>query len=118
MVGVEQSSLRGLRIYKANVAIKRGSRLDDDRDVWETYPADIIFSAQLLELVERTGARRFLVYTNEGGEKGANGDGVLVSFIASSTCLFEQDEVFQVTDPIFSFGCLTLISATPAPTSM
>jgi hypothetical protein len=90
MVGVEQSYLRGLKIYKANVALQRGSRrgdgIDDERDAWETYPTAMIVVAQLLELVERTGARRFAVHHNEDGQENSNRDGMLVSFVRSGAC--------------------------------
>lgn len=90
-MGEEQSSLRGLRIYKACVAVQRVSRQDEGVDIggcmWETYPSDIIVGAQLLELIERAGARRFAVYTNEDDEECNNSDGMLVSFITSGTSL-------------------------------
>jgi HECT-like Ubiquitin-conjugating enzyme (E2)-binding len=95
MVGVEQSYLRGLQIYKANVALQQRSRrgvgIDDERDVWETYPTAMIVGGQLLELVERTGARRFVVHTNEDGEGGHNRDGMLVSFVRSGVLLLGQE---------------------------
>ncbi|KAK2812034.1 hypothetical protein FQN50_001743 [Emmonsiellopsis sp. PD_5] len=66
-VGEEHTSLHGLRLYKTNVSVLRKPRegADPNDDLWETYPADMIVGTQLLELVERIGARRFVIHSAE-----------------------------------------------------
>lgn len=87
VLGVEDSSLCGLKIYKAGVAVQRGRRnekgVDGERDTWETYPPDMFACAQLLDLVERTGTRRFVIHTDADGAEVRSRNGLLVGFIAS-----------------------------------
>ncbi|PGH09669.1 hypothetical protein AJ79_05635 [Helicocarpus griseus UAMH5409] len=66
-VGEEHPSLSGLRLYKANVSVLRNPASDTDPEdgLWETHPVDMIVGTQLLELVERVGARRFAVHSPE-----------------------------------------------------
>ncbi|KAK2748422.1 hypothetical protein FQN55_004360 [Onygenales sp. PD_40] len=66
-VGEEHTSLHGLRLYKTDVSVLRKPKegADPDDDLWETYPVDMVVGAHLLELVERIGARRFVVHSAE-----------------------------------------------------
>ncbi|EEH04717.1 predicted protein [Histoplasma capsulatum G186AR] len=67
VVGEEHKAFSGLRLYKANVSLLRKPKdgINSDHDVWETYPVDMIVGTQLLDLVERVGARRFAVHSAE-----------------------------------------------------
>lgn len=81
MLGVEDNEVAndGWRIYKANISVCPGSRNtvngSPDEETWETYPVETIVAAQLLELIEREGLRRFVVHHSDSDEDG----GVLVS---------------------------------------
>jgi hypothetical protein len=69
----------GWRIYKAEVSLCSGPETEEtsisDKEPWETYPVETIVAAQLLELIEREGVRRFVVHCSGGNED----DGILVS---------------------------------------
>ncbi|KAK2741757.1 hypothetical protein FQN57_005501 [Myotisia sp. PD_48] len=66
-VGGVHNTLRGLEIFKAKAAVSKptnatsGSNVTDDS--FETYPTEIFIAAQLLESIERTGARRFVIHS-------------------------------------------------------
>ncbi|KGY15239.1 hypothetical protein PABG_11817 [Paracoccidioides brasiliensis Pb03] len=67
IVGEEDTSFPGLRLYKTNVSVlqKPKDEISSDDDLWESYPVDMIVGTQLLELVERIGARRFAVHSTD-----------------------------------------------------
>lgn len=86
VVGEEHKAFSGLRLYKANVSLLRKPKdgINSDHDVWETYPVDMIVGTQLLDLVERVGARRFAVHSAEYTDTSSrdNKIGLLVSLLA------------------------------------
>lgn len=57
---MEDLAADGLRLYKSNVSV-RHSQLPETR-TFESYPTEIITSAQLLELINREGVRRFVIH--------------------------------------------------------
>jgi hypothetical protein len=68
-----------VKLYKTNLsisrkAIKMGHKVSDSGDAWETIPAHMIVAAQLLVLIERTGARQFIIHSDDN----ANEEGILV----------------------------------------
>ncbi|KAJ5153005.1 uncharacterized protein N7482_009483 [Penicillium canariense] len=66
IVGMEDPSANGWRLLKANVSLNtRTSSLDKGEEQWQTHPAQIIVAAQLLELIERESARRFVVHCGQ-----------------------------------------------------
>ena len=87
MLGVEDGEVAtgGWRIYKANVSIFRGRKNtraeDDDVDEgpWEAYPVETIVAAQLLELIEREGMRRFIVHCSDSDDDSG-------SLVSNTSC--------------------------------
>lgn len=76
-----------------NVSVFKGSvAKPEPGDAWEAYGVAPLVSAQLLELMERTGVRRFVVYPGDRGDDEEQIDGVLVCFPPHATvvtCLCE-----------------------------
>lgn len=72
---MEDVVVNGWRLLKANLAAYTPSEQENenqpDESTWQSHPTEIIVAAQLLELVERESARRFVVHC---GQK----DGLLV----------------------------------------
>lgn len=68
LVGEEQPSLRGLKLHKTNISVSKNKSQNgaNEETTWETFPADKIIAAQLLVLIDRTGARRFIIHAGEG----------------------------------------------------
>jgi ubiquitin-protein ligase E3 D len=66
---MEDSLAEGLRLYKDNIAARQ---LAEEPPVYETYAVDVITSAQLLDLVDHEGVRRFVIHAGQS-------DGMLVS---------------------------------------
>ena len=66
---------RGWRLFKANLSVRHGNaplpEEGNDESAWETQETETIVGAQLLEMIEREGVRRFVLHC---GEK----DGLLV----------------------------------------
>lgn len=81
MLGAEDNEVAtgGWRIYKANISVCPRSREtaadNSDEESWETYSVETIVAAQLLELIEREGVRRFVVHCSDSDGDG----GILVS---------------------------------------
>lgn len=72
---MEDPSARGWRLLKANVSLNTNvPSSGSDEDQWQSYPAQMIVAAQLLELIERESARRFVVHC---GQKS----GLLVRYV-------------------------------------
>ncbi|PGH36503.1 hypothetical protein GX50_00690 [[Emmonsia] crescens] len=107
IVGEEYAPLSGLRLNKANVSLLRRPKdgINSDDDVWETYSVDMIVGTQLLELVERIGARRFAVHSTEyqGASSRDNKSGLLLWVFnpdlrySSSPSDFSADENASIT---------------------
>ncbi|OOQ90671.1 hypothetical protein PEBR_03171 [Penicillium brasilianum] len=66
IIGMEDPSARGWRLLKANVSLNTNvPSSGSDEDQWQSYPAQTIVAAQLLELIERESARRFVVHCGQ-----------------------------------------------------
>ncbi|KAJ5594437.1 uncharacterized protein N7459_000645 [Penicillium hispanicum] len=63
-IGVEDPSVGGWRVLKANVSLNTMHREADD-DQWQSHSAEVIVAAQLLEMIERESARRFVVHCGQ-----------------------------------------------------
>jgi hypothetical protein len=59
---MEDPSASGWRLLKANVSLNTSK---DSEEPWTTYPTEMIVAAQLLELIERESARRFVVHCGQ-----------------------------------------------------
>ncbi|KAJ5215224.1 uncharacterized protein N7498_001631 [Penicillium cinerascens] len=59
IIGMEDPSANGWRLLKANVSLNTGK---DSEESWTTHSIEVIVAAQLLELIERESARRFVVH--------------------------------------------------------
>ncbi|CRG88284.1 hypothetical protein PISL3812_05313 [Talaromyces islandicus] len=66
IVGMEDPAADGLRLYKSNISVRHS-----ETTPYESYPTEIITSAQLLELINREGVRRFVIHAGQQ-------DGILV----------------------------------------
>ncbi|KAJ5652385.1 hypothetical protein N7507_009811 [Penicillium longicatenatum] len=64
IVGMEDPTANGWRLLKANVALNTNGP-EDSEEHWQSHPAEIIVAAQLLELIERESARRFVVHCGQ-----------------------------------------------------
>lgn len=64
IIGMEDSSANGWRLLKANVSLNTNSALGAE-NVWKSHSEEIIVAAQLLELIERESARRFVVHCGQ-----------------------------------------------------
>ena len=65
IIGMEDPSVNGWRLLKANVSLNTAKRVDQEQDAWESHSTETIIAAQLLELIERESARRFVVHRGE-----------------------------------------------------
>ncbi|KAJ6032335.1 hypothetical protein N7540_003067 [Penicillium herquei] len=68
-VGMQDSSVNGWRLMKANLSLNTHSQeggLDGNR--WQSHSSEVLAAAQLLELIQRENARRFIVH--EGLKNG------------------------------------------------
>ncbi|KAJ5124418.1 uncharacterized protein N7515_008243 [Penicillium bovifimosum] len=65
IIGMEDPIANGWRLLKANVSLNTASRSDVDTPGWEVHPTEAIVAAQLLELIERESARRFVVHCGQ-----------------------------------------------------
>jgi hypothetical protein len=62
IIGMEDPSARGWRLLKANVSLNANVPASgSDEEHWQSHPSQMIVAAQLLELIERQSARRFVV---------------------------------------------------------
>lgn len=66
IIGMEDPSARGWRLLKANVSLNTNMRRSEsDEEQWQSHPTQLIIAAQLLELIERESARRFVVHCGQ-----------------------------------------------------
>lgn len=65
IVGMEDPSVNGWRLLKAMVSLNTAKRSETDETKWESHPTEMIVAAQLLELIERESARRFVVHCGQ-----------------------------------------------------
>lgn len=70
LVGLEDIPSGGWRLLKASLAVTTSSGNDSgsEEPTWESHSTETVVAAQLLELIERESARRFVVHT--GGNSG------------------------------------------------
>ncbi|KAJ5970930.1 uncharacterized protein N7479_000848 [Penicillium vulpinum] len=66
IIGMEDPVAKGWRLLKANVSLNtNSSSCETDISKWEVHPTETIVAAQLLELIERESARRFVVHCGQ-----------------------------------------------------
>ncbi|KAL2829757.1 ubiquitin-conjugating enzyme E2-binding protein [Aspergillus cavernicola] len=68
LVGVEDAIAKGWRLFKTSLSAGSPSTEDDAKVNWDSHPAELVVAAQLLELIERESARRFIIHC--GGKDG------------------------------------------------
>ncbi|GAD97226.1 hypothetical protein NFIA_069180 [Paecilomyces variotii No. 5] len=88
-IGTEDIAANGWKLFKACIAVQRHSSSDP-----KTYPKETIVGAQLLEMIEREGIRRFVIHY--GGS-----DGLLVC--SSVPLRIPKTNPSEDTSLIFSF---------------
>ncbi|KAL2854902.1 ubiquitin-conjugating enzyme E2-binding protein [Aspergillus pseudoustus] len=71
LIGVEDKIAKGWRLFKTSVSAGFPTEGDIARVKWDSHPTDLVVAAQLLELIERESARRFVIHC---GKK----DGLLI----------------------------------------
>ena len=63
---MEDSSVNGWRLLKANVSLNTNSMAHGaNEESWQSHPVEMLVAAQLLELIERESARRFMVHCGQ-----------------------------------------------------
>lgn len=72
LVGVQDTIAKGWRLFKTSLDAELPSTGESEGVHWESHPTELVVAAQLLELIERESARRFIIHC---GKK----DGLLVS---------------------------------------
>lgn len=65
IIGMEDPSVNGWRLLKANVSLNTAKSNDVGEGQWESHSAELVIAAQLLELIERESARRFIVHCGQ-----------------------------------------------------
>ncbi|KAJ5306437.1 hypothetical protein PENANT_c017G00420 [Penicillium antarcticum] len=67
IIGMEDPVANGWRLLKANVSLNTAPSNDSNPTApeWEAQPTETIIAAQLLELIERESARRFVVHCGQ-----------------------------------------------------
>ncbi|OQE18964.1 hypothetical protein PENFLA_c020G02284 [Penicillium flavigenum] len=66
IIGMEDPVAKGCRLLKASVSLNTKSpSCEADVSKWEVHPTETIIAAQLLELIERESARRFVVHCGQ-----------------------------------------------------
>lgn len=69
LVGTEDLTARGWRLFKANLSVRHGNaplpEEGNEESAWETQETETIVGAQLLEMIEREGVRRFVLHCGE-----------------------------------------------------
>ncbi|KAJ6087172.1 hypothetical protein N7467_006086 [Penicillium canescens] len=67
IIGMEDPIANGWRLLKANVSLNTAPASDSDTGTseWKSQPTEMIIAAQLLELIERESARRFVVHCGQ-----------------------------------------------------
>ncbi|KAL3482522.1 ubiquitin-conjugating enzyme E2-binding protein [Aspergillus californicus] len=68
LIGVEDSIAKGWRLFKTSLSAGFPSSEAGAEVKWTSHPAELIVAAQLLELIERESARRFIIHC--GGKDG------------------------------------------------
>ncbi|KAJ5116435.1 hypothetical protein N7456_000783 [Penicillium angulare] len=60
IIGLDDPSIGGWRCWKANVSLNTN---ESGVDQWQSHSNELIIAAQLLELIQRESARRFVVHS-------------------------------------------------------
>ncbi|KAL3457861.1 ubiquitin-conjugating enzyme E2-binding protein [Aspergillus heterothallicus] len=71
LIGVEDIIAKGWRLFKNTLSAGFPTKQSLSETKWETHPTDLVVAAQLLELIERESARRFIIHCG-------NKDGLLI----------------------------------------
>lgn len=72
LIGIEDAVAKGWRLFKTSVSVSRQLSQGAHEDpAWESHPLEVVVAAQLLELIERESARRFVLHCGQG-------DGLLI----------------------------------------
>ncbi|KAB8237068.1 HECT-type E3 ubiquitin transferase [Aspergillus alliaceus] len=72
LIGIEDTVAKGWRLFKTSVSVNRQLSQGAHEDpAWESHPLEVVVAAQLLELIERESARRFVLHCGQG-------DGLLI----------------------------------------
>jgi hypothetical protein len=71
LIGVEDAIAQGWRLFKTSLSAGFPVAEGPSEIKWESHSPDLVVAAQLLELIERESARRFIIHC---GKK----DGLLV----------------------------------------
>ncbi|KAE8360495.1 ubiquitin-conjugating enzyme E2-binding protein [Aspergillus caelatus] len=72
LVGVEDTVAKGWRLFKTSLSASKQLSEGDCKSLgWESHPLEVVVAAQLLELIERESARRFVLHCGRG-------DGLLI----------------------------------------
>ncbi|KAB8267015.1 ubiquitin-conjugating enzyme E2-binding protein [Aspergillus minisclerotigenes] len=72
LVGVEDIVAKGWRLFKTSLSVsKQFSEGECEDPEWECHSFEVVVAAQLLELIERESARRFVLHCEQG-------DGLLI----------------------------------------
>ncbi|OGM43625.1 hypothetical protein ABOM_008542 [Aspergillus bombycis] len=70
-MGVEDTVAKGWRLFKTSLSVSKQSEGVCEDPEWESHPLEAVVAAQLLELIERESARRFVLHCGQG-------DGLLI----------------------------------------
>ncbi|KAL4783501.1 ubiquitin-conjugating enzyme E2-binding protein [Aspergillus varians] len=65
LIGVQDSIAKGWRLFKTSLAASVASSEEGSDEVnvnWQKHPTELVVAAQLLELIERESARRFIIH--------------------------------------------------------
>ncbi|GAB1208923.1 hypothetical protein APSETT445_007688 [Aspergillus pseudonomiae] len=65
-VGVEDTVAKGWRLFKTSLSVSKQSEGECEDPEWESHPLEAVVAAQLLELIERESARRFVLHCGQG----------------------------------------------------
>ncbi|KAF9892833.1 hypothetical protein FE257_000422 [Aspergillus nanangensis] len=65
LLGVSDPLSQGWRLFKTSLAASSSSKTTTSTPIWETHPIETIVAAQLLELIERESARRFVLHCDQ-----------------------------------------------------
>ncbi|PLB38308.1 HECT-type E3 ubiquitin transferase [Aspergillus candidus] len=65
LIGVEDTVSQGWRLFKTNISASKRDPDNPNGMVWETQSVETVVAAQLLELIERESARRFVVHCGQ-----------------------------------------------------
>ncbi|PIG69035.1 hypothetical protein AARAC_008851 [Aspergillus arachidicola] len=72
LVGFEDTVAKGWRLFKTSLSVsKQLSEGECEDPEWECHSLEVVVAAQLLELIERESARRFVLHCGQG-------DGLLI----------------------------------------